>query len=743
MKKQLLIGAVSLLSIFGAKAQVEDVSVIVTPTMSYNWFDGKSTIDDGVMWGVQAGFGFGKFVELTGVYERSLDMKQTFGKYEDDINDIFSDFSFEGRDVKVERMGGEFKANIPGKGFSPHILIGTGVQKFSKELEDGDKYKNENLYGVGGLGVKFNLGQRTTFNLEGRGYVYNMNPGSLLYDPNGSDAFNDWIDGQDSNTMYNWSVMAGLQFYLGGRDDDQLSEMDKAYLQRFSSGLSGLKFTFSPEAAYIDFNSNSPYRTTYLLGGNIGVDLTDFIGLRGYYLHATQDEKLSFDFDKMAVYGVDFVGRLNVARGITPFITIGGGYIRTSDNYEGRSLVSGDSGAFRTADNGYFAKGGVGLEIPVSQYVDLYGSANLMYTMDDKDESVADIVSKDELNRHTMYSVGLRFKFGKKADTQDKIDRAFDNRFAGERDEYESKIDELEKELKEAYDNNDIDEMTRIVEEKKSIEKERDNTGDNYIKLTPAELESLIDKVIDGVEKEEKPSVESRLDQLERMLLNMNYSQSPYYNQNNAQQPQSSSSSLSDLDSSDYDAVNQRLIEEIKKLNQQLEEQRGEIDALNRKQSATKSQTVTQTPVTGTETTDDGTFRVTGNSMNKGMSLFIGSGFGKATTFNIGVRGHYGFSSTPIIFMPELYFGMGGDNAFGVSANGILPIKISALDQVNVEPYVGLGLGANYIKSHFSLNPNVILGAAYKVGEGSVTFDYTARGAFKHNQIALGYRFRF
>ena len=53
--------------------------------------------------------------------------------------------------------------------------------------------------------------------------------------------------------------------------------------------------------------------------------------------------------------------------------------------------------------------------------------------------------------------------------------------------------------------------------EEKSTTKESD-----LIRMTPAELESLIDKVIDGVENEQTPVLESKIDRLERLMIEMN-----------------------------------------------------------------------------------------------------------------------------------------------------------------------------------------------------------------------------
>ncbi|OJU73719.1 MAG: hypothetical protein BGO09_06305 [Bacteroidetes bacterium 47-18] len=728
--KKLLFISLSSFVIVKSSAQVEDVSVIFTPTLGYNWFDKKSTVENGTMFGFQAGFGFGRHIELRGTYERSINMMQNFGEYERDIQQYFPGFNFTDRKINITRVGGEFKANIPSNGFAPYLILGTGIQTFERENAPSNVEKNQNLYGTGGLGFKINMGNRVTLNLEGRGIVYNMNPGSLLYNPGGTSDFDDWVNNQDRSTMYNWSVSAGLQFYFGGRNEGELSNMDKAYLDRFSSGFSGVRLTLVPAGSYVDFSTKSAYRNTYMLGGQLGLDITDFIGIRGYYYQATENENPSFNFDKMAMYGVDFLGKLNVPRGIVPFISVGGGYINVQDGYRGKTLAPG---IYQAAHSKYYAKLGAGLEVPLSTYVDIYGGANLMYTIDNRNTSVTDLRTADELNQHILYSVGLRLKIGRNANTARQTEKAFENRFSGERNEYNQKIKSLEKELKEAYENNDSEKAAQIIEEKKRLEKQATDKN-NLIRLTPAELESLIDKVIQDVENESTPNIESRLERLEQLLLNLN--------QNRAMAP-TAPPAANNYDPG-YNNVNDRLLLEINKLNQQLEAQKQSIETLRQQNNNAQGNPVIVNPVTPAPVVPvpatPSNQPVTGGVINKGIGLFAGANFGDATTFNVGIRAHYGFTNSPFIFMPEGYVALGDKNGFGISANGIIPIRIN---NTNFEPYAGLGLGLHYLGKDFTFNTNVIGGVAYRLGTSSVFADYSVRGLFRNNQIVVGYRFGF
>jgi hypothetical protein len=61
---------------------------------------------------------------------------------------------------------------------------------------------------------------------------------------------------------------------------------------------------------YIEFDNDSPFRNSWLLGGYAGFDLTP-IQEYGYSIYKTENETISTNFDKLAMYGVEFRARLN------------------------------------------------------------------------------------------------------------------------------------------------------------------------------------------------------------------------------------------------------------------------------------------------------------------------------------------------------------------------------------------------------------------------------------------------
>ena len=786
--KKIFFFSLLLIASMHIKGQANKISLNLSPTAGYTWWDNQLFIKNGPMVGGVVGIGLGRNLELRGIYEQSVDLKSTLNSLDVPM-DIVDKFN--SREVDVTRWGGEFKANIPTQGIlSPYITLGSGVQKLKF-----DDLKQEQIYLTAGLGTRFYLGERVALNLEGKLHAFNLDAANILRvnNPEG-DAFNDWIDNNISNErMMNWSLNVGIQFYLGDKNPNNYSALERALDNQNSNGLKGLRFVFEPGGAYINFDNSSNLRNTYLLGGALGVDFNDYVGLRAFYYRSTEDEKVSFDFDNMAMYGADFIAKLNVSSGIVPYITMGGGYMNVYGSYVGNiSLLPTNSS--------YFAKGGVGLTIPVSRYVEVFGAANLLLTTDKEDP--IDVESTEDLKKHTMFNAGLKFNIGKKANTYGAINTYVDQRMSDKTMMYEQRIAELKKELDKAYEVNDIEKAAQIINEKQRLETEiiasanepqvyttdpiapatvasttTRSEGETMIRLTPAELESMIDKVVQGVGapvlKKETP--EERLDRLERMIMGQGpttFSQQPAtYSQQPttySQQPESRVITQEEVYvPKAIDNSNQELLNEMKRISDRIEENSRKIDNSNFRQQQQQAgsdrtfivspggnQTPYRTPPMGGSNivvSPDGTRQnvmmqnqrqevATSWVIYKGLSPFLAMNFGDATSFLFGLKANYGFSSTDFVFTPDLYFGIGGKVAYGLNANVTYPLFVNNTSIFT--PYVGIGLGINKVDK-FDFGINFIAGSYLDVGNGSLFVEYTSRRAFKNNLISLGYRFDF
>ena len=541
MRKTFLsVSAFVLLSV-SAVAQVKDISFAVAPTADYVWLPKKTAVTNGFMAGGYVGFGFGRNLELLGSYKHSIGLKSTLDGY--DAPAAISNV-FEAKDVSIYRWGGELKGNIPmAYSFQPYVTLGSGVQT----IKANDLSQNQVYFGLG-IGSKFNLARRLTLNVEAKATHFSLDSRNILYKPTevNTSAYNSWINNNvEDKSHLAWSVGAGLELYLGGRNPNELTELDQVY-----TSLKGFKVVIEPTLGYLNFSDDSNLRDAYFGGLALGVDFTEYIGVRGYYHRAMKDEKFSADFDKLSIYGGDFLARLNVAKGVVPYLQIGVGYMKVGDDYVGKVVSN-------TNTSGIFAKGGVGLAIPLGKRVELFGVANLMYTTRNEDVSSA-LSSVHKLQSNVFYNAGVRIKLAKSVEKElyeqelgaaeaakvwvatpttttnvastvspEKRNLAY----------YNSQITAAEKQLQMAYQNGDTANANRLLKEKQQWENLRNtyvaeclpypaSEQVRLVRMTPEELQQLINDVVKRIREGEVKSPEQRIDRLEKLLLEMQDSKS-------------------------------------------------------------------------------------------------------------------------------------------------------------------------------------------------------------------------
>ena len=536
MRKTFLsVSAFVLLSV-SAVAQVKDISFAVAPTADYVWLPKKTAVTNGFMAGGYVGFGFGRNLELLGSYKHSIGLKSTLDGY--DAPAAISNV-FEAKDVSIYRWGGELKGNIPmAYSFQPYVTLGSGVQT----IKANDLSQNQVYFGLG-IGSKFNLARRLTLNIEAKATHFSLDSRNILYKPTeaNTSAYNSWINNNvEDKSHLAWSVGAGLELYLGGRNPNELTELDQVY-----TSLKGFKVVIEPTLGYLNFSDDSNLRDAYFGGLALGVDFTEYIGVRGYYHRAMKDEKFSAEFDKLSIYGGDFLARLNVAKGVVPYLQIGVGYMKVGDDYVGKVVSN-------TNTSGIFAKGGVGLAIPLGKRVELFGVANLMYTTRNEDVSSA-LSSVHKLQSNVFYNAGVRIKLAKSVEKElyeqelgaaeaatvwvatpttttnvastvspEKRNLAY----------YNSQITAAEKQLQMAYQNGDTANANRLLKEKQQWENLRNtyvaerlpypaSEQVRLVRMTPEELQQLINDVVKRIREGEVKSPEQRIDRLEKLLLEM------------------------------------------------------------------------------------------------------------------------------------------------------------------------------------------------------------------------------
>jgi hypothetical protein len=281
---------------------------------------------------------------------------------------------------------------------------------------------------------------------------------------------------------------------------------------------------------YLNFNNDSNLRDAYFGGLALGVDFTEYIGIRGYYHQAMTEGKLSTKFDKLSMYGGDFLARLNVANGVVPYVQLGAGYMRVGDDYVGKVASVANK-------SGIFAKGGIGLAIPLGKRVELFGVANLLYTTHNKDVSTA-LSAINELQSNVFYNAGIRIKLAKKVEREvygepKEVTAVTTTPVSPEKQKltyYNSQITIIEKQIQLAYQNGDTANANRLLKEKQQWEDLRNTyvaehqpypTAEQVrlVRMTPEELQQLIDNVVKSIKEGEGKTPEQRIDRLEKLLL--------------------------------------------------------------------------------------------------------------------------------------------------------------------------------------------------------------------------------
>ncbi|MFN2261287.1 MAG: hypothetical protein ABR595_04420 [Psychroflexus sp.] len=554
LKRSLSILSFILFLGFSSKAQVNDISFTFAPNAEYTWWDDKAGLEDNYLVGGTLGFGFGKYLEVRALYQQSLDLKRDFSNF--GLPSSYENILNQNNDVDLTRWGGELKANIGTGKLNPFITLGSGVQKIKTDFDT----ETENIYASAGLGIKFNISQRTTLTLEGKNTVFNANNGLALLSDGERDEMGLADNFFESNRLYNWSALASLQFYLGGRSPEKLSDLDKAYLKKFKGGFQGFQFVFEPAAAYVDFDNDSFYRDSWFMGGYLGFDFNEYIGLRGFYFQATENNEFSSDFDDLAMYGMELRANLNDGNGVIPYIILGGGYLNVYENsYVGQNNNS--------AESTEFAKGGLGLEIPLGRNVSINGSASGLLT---SGQNLEDLSNTNNLQTNIKYSLGLSLQLGKKSEdpedvynenVENELDKkekeltdAYEKKLAAQqkaneeklnelKSKYNKQIDSLDQALERAYERNDVEgailileesqqakedlkkveelqrrnkrqnrgqfpEVETEIEEKKAEEEktETSKTEDRQYSMSPLEFEYLITRILEKMENENEKS---------------------------------------------------------------------------------------------------------------------------------------------------------------------------------------------------------------------------------------------
>lgn len=750
MNKKILLlctALVALLSFNGAKAQVKDASITVGGGFQYEFLDDALNIDNAMLWGVRAGFGFGPIVELRGVYDRSFGIKSKLSdpNGEWNIDPVFKD-KMTDRKIDIERYGAELKFNLlDGYILAPYLLVGGGVQNMKYELPIADDkiemMKTDHLYFSGALGFKINLAPRIALNLSGNYLGFRtdlLNPYINLAKAS------EKVDKHGLALMNNFSARAGLSVYLGGYDPRGGNEVSRAYRDFFSNGFRGMVFTIEPSMLYMDFNQNSYWnsRDSWFYGGQVGVDFNNTFGVRGFYYQAGKPgKKLNFDFDKeRAMYGGYFTGRLNLPRGVTPYINLGAGYLDAKLSKEATELDKAN------LHDVVFAMAGLGLEVPLFRYVSVFGSANFIAHPAPGVKTASITKSSEILAKNMAYQFGVRFNLGKPA-------RHY---------QFDTEEDQTTQERINEY------------REYHYYGQDRD---DEYVRMTPSEIEDMAQRIIDRNRSKKGQSCQQgckeahnhyyrqpnddALTPLERELVHALIGNSPQYiaQQQMLANEQVKAQNGTTTATSDLNEQNEKILDRLDEIDRKIENNEARMQQYQPTQPTTT--VVTTPPTHPAYTTPAGTTSSTmavgadatpvdktSNSFIRfnSVGLLIGTNLVKPKeenlfgTFAVGARAYMPISNTNLDFVPEIFVGFGEKTTLGISGNVVYNFNFKELG--DFVPYLGAGVGGF---TDTKLGVNFLVGTSYKLPQlnSAIFLDYGLRHSLRNHSVSLGYRFYF
>jgi len=757
-------------------AQVRGVSYSLSPTGSAMSWNNQSGLDGGYMYGGQLGFGFGRFVELSGIYMISTDVKSQLSNINllgTSVQPRASEFAsiYQQRNTDITRYGGNLTFNLGGGVAYPYLSAGTGIIGIDPE----NRPKSEHIYLSGGAGFKFSIDNRLSLSLGVENLWYRYNPAKTFFSDSDLNTLGYSRSAIPDKEIGNWALTAGLTGYLGGRNPSQMSDLDKDLQRQFSGGFRGISLIVEPTVGIIQFNDKLPYRADQrLAGGSAGFDFGPYVGLRGFYFRGLEEDEWT-KFDKFAMYGGEMKFRLNDAStGIVPYLSLGAGYIDINNEYEGR----------RVATDKPFALGGGGVELKLNDNFKLFGSAKAVLVSSD---DLSYVNSTESISNSWMFNGGISFALGSKRKTQvvryvDSEGRIREATTARDREilDLREQIVRAEAQATKVTKPDSVKFITlpiledgeiyirfgktgsmKMVSEDSHTEKGKETVVTGGSSLSASDIE-LIRLMIQSALRETLRengiiSASSRAARVDTVIIVREVEQRQQSTQDAGRTEVQIKVEGPETQKVDEKAIEDRVLRRlseqqqndtaVQSLQRQIAELQQRLD--NQSTSEGSKQHVATTRV---ESSDDSVRdRNTIEKLNlEGVSATAGFNVaGKPFQFLLGVRADYGdVFGGRFKLSPDATIGFINTMSYNMNLNLIADVRVDSFEPWL--PYAGFGFGI----LGFSEPPtgvkgvqgtfNLLVGAEKPIGNSNAVFlEYVNMNLFKFNRLQAGYRFNF
>lgn len=271
----------------------QGVSLTFSPAATWTEWDKELELERTALFGGAAQFGFGRFVSLTGYHARNSSVP-LFANAEAPL-------------FKVDQSGVRLAFALGTGSLVPLLSAGGSIHGF--EPEGGTRIRRIGVDVGGGLRTQF--GDVLTGELLVNRGLLRLEQDELLGGP---------FD-QEAATRRNLMVTTAFGLRLGTRSLAGVSDLDKAFEERYRSPFANLALSVEPMAGRLNWADATGLPRQDMVGVRGGLDFGPFFGLRGFHFWGTEDDFRTRT--EMKAWGGEAQFNFGADRPITPHL-IGG-----------------------------------------------------------------------------------------------------------------------------------------------------------------------------------------------------------------------------------------------------------------------------------------------------------------------------------------------------------------------------------------------------------------------------------
>ncbi len=376
-----------------APLEAQGIRYHLRPAAVWTQWDDALGLENARSLGGSAGFGFGRYVDLTGFYVKSDDRTTNLAglPFSSSVRAPLAE-----QYVDIASYGSELSIGLSRGSFVPVLMGGAGILRFRPEA--GQEIER--------IQLRYGLGFRTfvTDALEAEVMVersrYYLDPLDLAAPVAvGDPAYPD--DPGAGALRRNLALRVGLGVQLGGRDYYGASDWDRG-----SRRFSGARLAVEPFAGRQTFDETLDIENQSVAGVRAGLDLGRFVGLRGFWWRGVED---GYDaWEGIEGYGGEAQFNLGGDQGFSPHLLAGGGRMEFAPDFARRADVV-------PADRAALIVGG-GVDLGLGSHVRLSAAARdyIMSGPDFHDAAVdlGDVKDPRDLVHNWQMSAGLEILVG-------------------------------------------------------------------------------------------------------------------------------------------------------------------------------------------------------------------------------------------------------------------------------------------------------------------------------------------